>query len=245
MAINAGPKTSVSGLTYCLDIGSVYSYSGSGLTWDDRLKKTTSRATILDNGPAYSRSSGGIIGFDGTNDMVKVPNLFPFSKDGSVGLSYVTFEMWYRGKGDTTGGYLISKPWNGQGEYNYRMSDTGYFVGGGSPFVETGLYYTSVENGSWRHLVWWISPTQMGYYFDGGAISASTNQSVWTGTLPPNGNSNYQTVLMSLFPYGAGWGGISSFSTYGDLAMFKIYDKVLTANEVKTNYESTRGRFGL
>lgn len=245
MAVHAGPKTSVSGMTYCLDSGSTYSYIGSGVTWNDRVNNTTTRRTILDNGPVFSVSNGGVIGFDGTNDMGKVPNLFALSRDGSVGLSYATFEVWYRGKGDTTSGFIISKPWNGQGEYNYKMALTSYYVGGGSAFVETPLFYSSVDNGSWRHLVWWMSPTQLGYYFDGGSISGSTNHSTWTGTIPPSGNSNFQTVLMSLYPYASGWGGNSSFSAYGDLAMVKIYDRVLTADEVKANYEATRGRFGL
>lgn len=245
MAFHAGPRPVTNGLIYQLDAANIKSYIGSGVTWNDCLNGSTARRTALDNGPAYNSSNQGVIGFDGLNDMGKVPNLFALSRDGSVGLSYATFEMWYRGKGDTTGGQLISKPWNGQGEYNYIIGDQGYSIGGGSPFVSTALGYTSVDNGLWRHLVWWMSPTQMGYYFDGGAISGSTNQSAWTGTIPPNGNSNLETVLMTLYPYGSGWAGLTNFSRYADSAMFKVYNRVLTVDEVKANYEATRGRFGL
>jgi hypothetical protein len=245
MAVYAGPTSVFSGVTYCLDAATTASYPGSGVTWNDRINTTTARATVLDNGPVYSATNGGVIGFDGTNDMGKIPNIFPFSRDGSVGLSYATFELWYRGKGDTTISYILTKPWNGQGEYNYLMTHTSFFVSGGSAFVSTSFTYPSLDTQTWRHLVYWMSPTQMGYYFDGGATSATKSQNAWTGTIPPSGNSNLSTVLMSLYPYASGWAGNSSFSTYGDVAMLRIYNRVLTADEVKTNYESIRGRFGL
>ena len=241
MAVYAGPEPVVNGLIYQLDAANIKSYIGSGVTWNDCLDGATARRTRLDNGPIYSTDRGGVLGFDGLNDMGQVPNLFAFTIDGSVGLSYATFELWYRGRGDTTGGYILTKPWNGNGQYNYLIQPTFFYLAGGTGSMKsTQLNHTSVDNGEWRHLVYWMNPTDMGYYFDGGGISASTAHGI-TGTIPSSGNLNLQTVLMSLYPYGSGWAGSTSFSAFGDMAMFKVYNRVLTADEVKTNYEATRG----
>jgi hypothetical protein len=43
----------------------------------------------------------------------------------------------------------------------------------------------------------------------------------------------------------SGWTDTAGYDMPMNWSMFKIYNKVLTVSEVKSNYEATRGRFGI
>ena len=72
MACNAGPDIIEDGLVLCLDAGNNNSYPKSGTTWSD-LVGTNNGA--LTNGPTFDAGNGGGIVFDGTDDKVDVSNL--------------------------------------------------------------------------------------------------------------------------------------------------------------------------
>jgi hypothetical protein len=66
-----------------------------------------------------------------------------------------------------------------------------------------------------------------------------------TGGASDFGNAGLPLTLMTLYPYGEGWGGNTGFSVAGDVGAFKAYNRQLSVTEVTQNYNATKGRFGL
>ena len=195
---------------------------------------------ILVNGPTYNSANGGSLVFDGTNDYIAIPHTSAkWTPSSASTLNYVTIELWI--KTSDTDGFYISRPWNGSGEYNYYGYNGGFYVTSGGNGASVGT--TGFADNNWHHVVYWISPTQMGFYLDGGN-AASTNHGL-TGNTPTYGDANLSLNIMTLYPYGEGWGGNTGFSISGNIGLVRVYNKVLTANEVTQNYNATRQRFGV
>lgn len=187
-------------------------------------------------------SSNGSFTFDGLKSRIHLDSAsdrFSWTPSGS-GLNNATFETWIKTSDTNTS--IISKPWNGNGEYNYRF-------GAATTLLQIGAQsytgsYTSLATGQWSHIVWILTPTQLGVYKNGAIHSAFANHSITTNT-PTSGNQNIPLCLMSLYPYSAGWEGNTGFSVEGDMSMLKIYNRQLTAQEVLQNFNATRGRYGV
>jgi len=65
LAIFYNPAIVRDGLVLCLDAANRKSYPGSGTTWTDLSGR--GNTGTLTNGPTYSSSNGGSLGFDQVN----------------------------------------------------------------------------------------------------------------------------------------------------------------------------------
>lgn len=237
MGIVYNTSTVKSGLVLHLDAASVKSYPGSGTTWND-LSGNAYNATLVD-GPTSSANS---IVFNGNDDRVHVPSpsdRFAWTPTGP-GLNTMTIEVWV--KSVDTDGNFVSKPWNSSGEYNYRILPTSLSVVVGAQSAT--MTFSSISTGNWEHLCIVVNSTQFAAYRNGTLNTAFTSHGI-TANSPVLTNNNHELCLMSLFPYAPGWPGQTSFSTQGELANLKIYNKVLSASEVAQNFSALRGRFGI
>ena len=70
MSFNFSPKTVSNGLVMYLDAGNAKSYPASGVSWWN-LKDPNTNATLT-NGPTFLNEKGGVIAFDGINDVVNL-----------------------------------------------------------------------------------------------------------------------------------------------------------------------------
>jgi hypothetical protein len=197
----------------------------------------------LVNGPIYNSSNGGSLVFDGSNDMILIGDgsSFYWTPSGGVGLSNITIDMWV--KSSDTDGVFYTKPWNGSGQYNIWIFPGSFYLFTGSSSNAIS-FARNLSNNTWTNIICWANSTQMGYYINGGQFSGTINHGL-SGTVPSAGQSNIPTGLMTLYPYGEGWGGLASFSIAGNLASTRIYSKVLTTTEVAQNFNTTRSRFGI
>ena len=239
MAISRGPKIVTNGLVLALDGADKNSYRGSGTTWTD--VSGTSKIAVLVNGPTFSNINGGTIYFDGNANYCAIsPSAnFQWTPSGS-GLNNMTLDLWI--KTSDTSGYILSKPWNSNGEYNYYFYHNTFFSQIGNQSNSFG--YTSIATGNWTNLTIRVSSTQWGAYINGTQNVALTNHNI-TNNTPTYGNQGQELSLMTLYPYGTGWSGNTGFSIQGNVGAFKIYNRVLTAVEVLQNYNATKSRFGL
>ena len=163
-----------------------------------------------------------------------------WSQNGVNGNSELTIELIFNSS--DTGGYIISRPWNGSGQYNYTMYNTGFGLHIGSSSAAIG--YSNICTGTTVHMVYWMSATQYGVYRNGEVYVSAQNHGL-TGGGASSGTNNFGTLFGSLYPYGQGWGGNTGFSINGKFYHAKIYNRVLTANEIKQNFNATRGRYGV
>jgi len=243
MGVLGGPNLIDNGLIVALDAANSNSNVGSGISWYD-LSGNNRTATLL-NSPTYYSS---YINFDGTNDYANpggAADLYAWTADGSVGNSSFTYDVWIRTS--DASGLIISKPWNGSGRYNMLIGAGSFSLlvgsGGNDYSYEIG-YAISIATGNWTNLTLWANPTQIGYYINGGQYSGTASHGL-TGGASAVGNNGIPLCLMTLYPYGEGWGGNTGFSIAGDLAAYKGYNRQLSATEVAQNYNATKGRFGL
>ena len=232
------------GLLAWVDVGNLGSYPGSGSSMTDLAGNSNN--VNLYNGYTYSGSNEGILYFDGSGGMGifnggnSSGNGFAWSADGSIGNQSLTIEMWV--KSSDTGGRYFSKPWNGSGQYNYWITPDDFFVYCGTSSTAISFGRT-LSNNTWTHVVCWVNSTQYGYYINGGEYKGSANHGV-TGAAPTSGNSNIPATLFSLYPYGT-WGGNTGFSIDGYMGSTKVYNRVLSADEVGQAFRTQKSRFGL
>lgn len=201
----------------------------------------TGKAPVLFNKCLYNTTDKGSIYFDG---LASFCGAYPASSfqwtPSSSGLNNMTIDLWI--KTSDAAGTILSKPWNSSGEYNYSLSYYQFFLVVGNQ--SANFSFTSIATGNWTNLVILVSPTQFGAYINGVQNVALTNHGI-TNNTPTYGNQSIPLSLMTLYPYGSGWAGNTSFSVQGNLGSFRVYSKVLTPQEILQNYQATKSKFGL
>ena len=244
-----GPKITTDGLILHLDAANTKSYPGTGTVWTD-LSGNGNNGTLT-NGPTLDNSNYGNIVFDGINDYVVINNnpvnndLNAWTVDGSLGTTTMTLEILV--KTTDSAGYIISKPWNSSGQYNFRATPTQFFLWcgpTGTTQIATINFLNSINDGNWRHLILWANTTQIGYYLDGGKYTDSITHGL-TGSIPSVGNSRLPLGIMTLYFYGEGWAGVTNFSMQGNVGFFRKYNRVLSVSEMQQNYNATKSRYNL
>jgi hypothetical protein len=221
MAYNNGPKIITNGLVLTLDAANTKSYPGSGTMWND-LSGNGNTGTLT-NGPTFDGSNGGSIVFDGVNDYVDCGSA------SSVQLSNnFTLSVWHK---NINTGYIID-----QG--NIGEDPTGCLE-----FTNRGLRLslnnieTVTANGTfsnttvWNHIDCTFASGIVTFYING--VFDSTKITTSTA-FSPSGTLKIGRRALNT----------SSILT-GNISIVKIYNRVLTAQEVLQNFNATRSRFGV
>jgi len=233
MGVGYNPSIVTNSLLAYWDAGNTKSYSGSGTSWFD-LSGNSNTGTLVD-GPTFSSNS---LVFDGTSNRIHAPASLKWSADGSIGYGQMTISLWI--KTTDTGGLFFSKPWNGSGQYNIGISaDTFSLVSGTSTTTYNAIGLgTTLYSGVWKNLVCWMDGVNMGYYING--INQSSKAHSLTGAAPSSGDLSISLCLMSLYPYNSGWAGNSGFSINGNMAICKVYNRVLSSTEREVFFQRKR-----
>ena len=163
---------------------------------------------------------------------------------GTNGSSQKTIEMWI--KTDDTSGTFFSKPWNGGGQYNYRLHhDSFIIISGGGGRISDGrdeFYFPSLADNKWHHVVAWISETHFGLIIDG-SITYTSKHTQSPGP-PSSGNGSLSMSIMTVYPYGNYSVNVTAGNSQsGSVGLFRVYNKVLSTVEIQHNYISQAMRF--
>ena len=213
MGLSHSPRIVTDGLVFCVDAGDKMSYPGAGTTWTD-LSKNRNNGTLT-NGPTFNSANGGSIVFDGSNDY----NLL--SSDINLG-TQASINVWLQCSNDA----VIA------GGTNY--GDGGYLLASSA-----GTFYMSA-NGSYGNFNYSINNTTNTWK----NLSVSRNAS--SASLYVNGVF-YSSISISS-TNGMRFRAIGAYDngTYpmnGQIALMQVYNRALSAAEIKQNYNATRGRF--
>ena len=195
------------------------------------------------NSPTWSNSgrfNKGIL-FDGLNDYVNVSSNTAIKYTGGD----FTVSLWFNPDPTDNSSNIISKPWNGGGQYNYRLTSSG----GANPTPSLNLtgatsynlsFGKTMSAGAWHQLTFTIdSNALVKLYIDGTLANSGTHTiSSWT---PGSGDANLSLVIGSLYPYGEGWAGNTGYSAMGTIDEVKIYNLALTEDQIKTDYNQGKG----
>jgi len=220
----ANAAVSSNGLILHLDAGNSSSYTGSGTTWTDTSGNGFNGT--LTNGPTYSSSNGGYIGFDGSNDYVNIGSI---STNFSSGFSTSFFANF---GASTQGWERVMDFGTGQGNNNILVARNGntdtftfeLYNGSGSSLGQCSATST-VSNNTWAHYGVTVDGTNCRIYKNGVLVATNSYTALPTNvtrTLNYLGKSN--------------WSGDGYFdSGIGEISM---YNRAISASEVWQNYKA-------
>ncbi len=231
MAFNFSPKIVTDGLVLCLDAANTKSYIGSGASWTDLTVNSNNGS--LNNGTIFNNSNGGNILFDGNDDY------FTTNSPISIQTNNRTFEVWVKfNSSGSTGFYPLLQQiplFSSSSSNNITGLQK---IGGGYTIINpvaNGSTYEAYGGGfdfrpyigGWIHIVGVIQGSVSSkMYLNGSLIS---NQPI---TINPQQIGRYITT---------GWQTGPSIN----LAISRVYNKVLNDQEVLQNYNAIKSRFGL
>jgi hypothetical protein len=225
MAIAYNTSIVTDGLEFALDAANSRSYSGSGVTANSL---TSSFLATLTNGVGFGTTGTNYFIFDGVDDNIP----FTIINYGTT----LTIETWANSRSFSSFGMIF-----GFSDYDVLiyLGALGFNTGNGDHY---GLTSTQVTNlgllDQWKHYVFEmrsdISYTNNKIYIDGeiqslSQILGSENASKRNFN---NGNGKIN-----------GWLSANNYFTPIDISQFKIYNRALTNQEIRQNYNATKKRY--
>ncbi len=208
------PNIVTSGLVVNVQAGNASSYPGSGTTWTNLVDNSTYTITS----GTYDSANGGSIVFNGSSTFVSIGT--PLSS----GTNY-TIEAWVFATSTASSHNIVSS------SNNVFWVSAGTLYGGiaGSySLVSSANFPTSV----WKHVVLTFSDTanRMTLYINGTQVNQNTNVT--------------QSFTSEVFRIGSHVSGGTPVSFWnGKIAQVRIYNTELTAANVLTNFNATKGGY--
>jgi len=190
-------------------------------TWFDL--KGTNNGTLT-NGPTYSSENGGSIVFDGTNDHVNCGTI-NLQQNFSLELWAYTSanSSWYFGQGTTTTNQGLHIGW-------YIYQNRGMIFGLYSNDLDTPSF--NLQFNTWYHFVFTYNhTTYLKQFYSNGVLQNSGVGNAYAGSGQFNVGQSYSS------------GGFGFMN--GRISNAKVYNRVLTANEVSQNFNALRRRYGV
>jgi len=232
------------GLVLCLDAGDRMSYPGAGTTWTD-LTANKNNGTLT-NGPTFDSANGGSIVLDGVDDRIDTTSLNSYNfheNPYTVGLwckvnSYTSYKYFWTKNIDDNSALGILFWINNSSQVVFKTFPV-------VPITDTGVKLTfgnmsSTLSNTWKYYVITCEDgnktlaSNYNFYLDGQYTSPNSTQNSASVT------SNSQGIISI---------GARSLDNNrnmdGDFAIFQVYNRALSAEEIKQNYKATKGRFGL
>lgn len=231
MVCISGPLIIDDGLVLHLDAANTRSYPGTGTAWKD-LSVNGNTGTLV-NGISYANSSSGIMSFDRVDDYVNIPNSTSMQITGDL-----TISVWFKPTNYAIGRQgLIGR--NGLNEYTITLEPSGaislYFASSN----QAGSYYNGASssafgqvNGIFQLLTIVRSFTSGFCYIYKNGVQTDVRS--LSGVNQPTATSGPMTI-------GNGNGGLY----FGSIGNLYLYNKSLSAVEIKRNFQATRGRYGI
>jgi len=223
MAFSNGPTVVTSGLVLSLDAADKNSYPGSGTTWRDMSGNNITGS--LTNGPTFSSANGGAIVFDGTNDSVIMAD------NSALNTQTPSVEVWIKTNATTQNGFFFEK---GTVNSQYALFQEGANI----TWRQNLAPYTSqittaatfINTSNFAQIVGTFVTGDRRTYVNG-ILRTSDAQ---TGTI------NTNTGGMFIGTYGGG-----GYPYNGNIAIVRVYNRVLSAQEILQNYNAQKSRFNL
>jgi hypothetical protein len=215
-AVNTSSGTGLvtSGLIVNLQAGNLSSYPGSGTTWTNLVDNT---AYTITSGSYDSANSGSIV-FNGSSTFV------PIGTPLTSGTNY-TMEAWVQASSTAVSHNILSS------------SNNVFWVASGTLYGGLGGSYQLVSNASfptnaWKHvaLTFNDSTNTMTLYVNGSQVSQNTGVT--------------QSYIGETLRIGSHVSGSTPVSFWnGKIAQVRVYNQALTAANILTNFNTTKGPY--
>ena len=225
MVCISGPVIIDSDLVLHLDAANPRSYPGTGTTWFD-LSGNGNNGTLL-NGAGYGATNKGLIVLDGVDDYITLPS----NNQWAFG-AYATFENWLYFDRETFGtNHRIWCVTNNAAAIDICLTvSSGVVTVSSSPYATTT---TSFPKYAWTMLTVVFNSNNIYVYFNG------VGQQLTGGSTTNPVKTNNTSMFLGQFKGGG------NYYFKGSTPVYKMYNRALTATEIKRNFESTRGRYNV
>lgn len=228
MSLSHLPKIVTNGLVLCLDASDIKSYPKSGTTWFDR-SGNGNNGTLF-NGVGYNSGNGGSLVFDGVNHGISIPH------NSIIDIrNQITMECLFYLNTFTAGGPYTDRTTLIIKSYSYYMTiglsgkiDTYFYGTGGSNYFSSN---SSVNLNQWNHVAVTFNGSTINWYING-IIDKSLSQ---IGTITPQRNGDLCIGREVFENYGR--------AMNGNISNIKLYNRALSPQEIKQNFNSTKGRY--
>ena len=240
------PNLVTDGLILQYDFSNHNSYPGSGDTVYDMVGGQNG---TLYNSPTYSTDKGGYLDLSGSDDYIQVPNGKTIRWDQPHSIEFWLYPL---GTGDSSQN-LLEADYNGNIRIQFDKSDYG-----NQGRIEVWLESSDISGDSNRAHNRWCVQKEWHHL-----VVTRTNEigTVWVdgklddGTARPNVNSTQDTKTNSTQPLeqadqytgnvfiGRFISGAGTENFDGYIALFSLYQKALSKDEVLQNYNAWRGRY--
>ena len=220
MGLSHSPRIVTDGLVFCVDAANKRSYPGAGTTWTD-LTANKNNGTLTNMTDNFSTDGAGSLTFDGTNERVTCGN------DTSIQITEGTISAWFAANnGNSSYNGIIAKQ-DAWALFVYEDRLVTYSWGNASR-RDTGI---DVGNGAWNNAVMTFTET---------TGSPSNNAKVYLNgdlVLTTTVKHSNNTVTLMI--------GEANSNQYfsGKIAQASVYNRVLSADQVRQNYLATKGRY--
>ncbi len=231
MGLSHSPGIVTSGLIYSIDAANTRSYSGSGLTVNGLVGGL---GGTLVNGTGFSSSDNGSFFFDGTNDYINT-NIF----SSSIGFtsSNFTISLWTKIKDYSQYNAFVTRTsGNLPAPLDFFILNDGSYAPGyvnvnlGGVAGWTSIMSSSVFPLTWTYLTFMLNSTTMSIFYNG----VLNNTGTLTATRVESANS---------IKIGTREDGVTRMN--GNISQVQIYNRALSATEIRQNFNATRKRYGI
>ena len=226
MATRYSSQIVQNGLVLCLDAANYKSYT-TGSTWYD-LTKNNNATKGGSQSPAYPQfNSGSWFTFIGG---VAADNYSRFDVANIPSFSALSAFVWFR-TSNTTDNKTMIRMDNSDFELSMNGSNSS-FIAAGTNWNDVNVQPTlNGTDGKWHEMGLTFSGTVLNAYFDGGYVTSTTRGSSTTTAAGTLRIGTRDDAYLQHF--------------VGDISVVKIYNRVLSSDEILRNYNATRRRFGL
>jgi hypothetical protein len=214
------------GLVLHLDSGHGSSYPGSGTSWNDL--STSSSLYTTSSSPTFDTSSNSSFSFNGSS------NLYIATENSALNTQTPSVEVWIKTNALSQNGFWFEK---GQVNTQYSLFQEGgniqwrQSIGGGITNLST-LTSAYINTSSWYQVVGTYETGSRKLYINGELVNSDTQ----SGSIATNTNGT------SIGVYG-GYNGSRGYYYNGNIAIVRVYNRVLSLQEVSQNFISNRSRF--
>ena len=238
MACHGGPNLVEDNLVFFLDAGNTKSYPGTGDTWTDMMG--TNNGTLTD-GPTFSSDNGGSIVFDGDNDDVELgsidsSNVLSLNDPAGGGLTISFAINWTQAGDNYPRIFNRSSGGNGANGWSLYVNRTSNNVGKIRMKVNNSYNITSTSNvtpATWE--IWTLTH-----------VNATDGEWVCykNGISNASGTQTYSIPDTTTTAQIGSWHGVDR-EFKGQIPFVMVYDRALSAVEVKQNFDALKVRYGL
>jgi prepilin-type N-terminal cleavage/methylation domain-containing protein len=216
------------GLVLNLDAGNLGSYPGLGNIWTD-LSPTFMSAELI--GATYNSLNPKFFQFNGSNQFARLQN------NTILDTQTPTVEVWIKPDSVSQNGFLFEKG-NFNTQYslfleNFSIQWRQRLTNGTLITLSRDRIDRFINTSNWYQIVGTFQSGDQKLYLNG-TLSVSDTQS---GVIATNSGG------VSIGVYG-GFSGSRGYYYDGNIAIVRVYDRVLTPIEVQQNFISNKARFG-